>query len=89
MSTFEGIERRVRQECKTIGERKAEQIAHSIGKQFGFNPDSTWWAPDDFQAAMKPLKEYATKRFTDMEFGRVWADAEKAALDVLKKGGAA
>lgn len=89
MSTFQGIERRVRGECNTIGQRKAEQLARSIGKQFGFNSDSTWWAPDDFQAAMKPLKEYAAKRFSDMEFSRVWSDAEQAALDVLRKGGAA
>lgn len=87
MSTFQGIERRVRKECNSIGERKAVQLERSIGQQFGFNPQSTWWAPDDFQAAMKPLKAYAARRFADMEFQRVWSDAEQAALEVLKKGG--
>lgn len=86
MSTFQGIERRVRQECNSVGEREAHRLELVIAKQFGFNPQSTWWAPDDFQAAMKPLKAYAARRFAEMEFQRVWSEAEKAALEVLKKG---
>lgn len=87
MSNFEGIERRVKDECRTVGTRKADQLVVTVGKALGYNPGSAWWAPEDFLAAIKPLREFAAKRFADVEFHRVWGEAEKAALDVLKKGG--
>lgn len=86
MSRFEALERRVREECRDVGNKKAYQLEQSVGKTLGFNPDvGTWWAGDEFLAAMKPLKAFAAKRFAELEMSRVWGDAEKAALDVLKK----
>jgi hypothetical protein len=89
MSNFEGIERRVKEECRAVGKRKAREMFMRIGRELGYNPDSTWWAPDELQAAAQPIKEFAEKRFAELEFSRVWSDAERAALDVLKKGGKA
>ncbi len=86
MSNFAGIERRIKDECRTVGARKSDQLFITVGKALGYNPGSTWWAPEEFLAAIKPLRAFAANRFSDMEFSRVWNEAEKAALEVLKRG---
>ncbi len=90
MSRFEALERRVGDECRQVGEQKANQLVRSVGKTLGYNPEAgTWWTSDEYLAAVRPLKAFAEKRFAELEMRRVWGDAEKAALDVLKKGIAA
>lgn len=86
MTDFSGIERRVKDECGKVGISKADQLERSVGKMLGYNPDAgTWWASEEYLKALAPLKSFARKRYADLEMQRVWHEAEKAAMDVLKR----
>lgn len=86
MSEFKGIEDRIRRECDMIGQNKADELFKKVAVDLGYNPNGgTWWASDELLTALKPMRTFAKQRFADLEFQRVWADAEKAALDALKK----
>ena len=86
MSEFKGIEDRIRRECDQIGENKADELFKRVAVDLGFNPnDGTWWASNELLTSLRPMRAFAKQRFAELEFRRVWADAEKAALDALKK----
>ena len=85
--SFPELERRVQRECDQVGQTKANKLVRDVGRQLGYNPDAgTWWASDEYLAAVKPLQKFAEKRLSEIEMRKVWGEAEKAALDVLKKG---
>ena len=86
MSDFQAIERRVKDECRAAAKKKTDELVASIATQLGYNPSGMFGPADEFQEAVKPLRRVAQNRFAAMEFNRLWEQAEKAALDSIKKG---
>lgn len=86
MTDFSGIERRVGEECREAGRRQAKELLDGLARQLGYNPESAFFRNDDFHAAAEPLRRFAAERLGQQAFDRVWHEAEKAALEVLKKG---
>lgn len=86
MSNFAGIERRIRQECDAYAKGEAEKLLMDVAAKLGHSKPSFFYMDDVFKNALAPFRSLAIKRFTEMKMAEVWGDAEKAALDVLKRG---
>lgn len=84
MSNFAGIERRVRNECESHADRKTQELKNALANMLGYSGVRGY--PVEFNEALRPLLALAEERFTEMKMVEVWGDAEKAALDVLKRG---